>query len=120
MRDIFALLALAGVGACAPSNRTIDTTPLPVTEAACREPYVEIVNHTSKPLEIYGYVGGGPVLLGEVSSTATRLTLKGTPMERQSGAIYAQAADGTRLSGAAGRAKNAGSVQLTRKCAASE
>jgi hypothetical protein len=115
MRFPLSVLAI-GIAACAPSARTIDTTPIPVTENACPNPYVEIVNHTSKPLEIYGYVGGGPVLLGEVSSTATRMTLMGTPMERQSGAMYAQSANGQRLSGGAGNAKSSGSVQLTRKC----
>jgi hypothetical protein len=116
MRYVLSILALVGAAACGASTRPIDTTPLPVNEPACADPYVQIVNHTSQPLEIYGYVGGTTVLLGEVSSTANRLTLMGTPLERQAGTMYAKTPGGQRVTQSPGLAKNSGSVQLTRKC----
>jgi hypothetical protein len=119
MRQSTLILAVLAVAAgCAPKQEQLDTTPLPAVAVACQEPYVEIINRTSKPLDIYQYVGGIPLLVGQVSSTTNRLSLIGTPAERQYGAMYATV-DGQRVSQAAGSAKNTGSVQLTRKCAKS-
>src|SRR4051812_30694702 len=108
---------LMTAAACAPQKpELLDTTPIPTAEApACADPYVEIINRTNKPIDVYQYVGGVPYLVGQATSSTTRLTLLGTAAERQPGALYAMS-DGQRLSQAAGSAKNSGAVQLTRKC----
>jgi hypothetical protein len=100
------------VAACTPKEEKLDTTPLPAVAVACQEPYVEIINRTSKPLDIYQYVGGIALLVGQVSSTTNRLSLIGTPAEREYGGLYAMV-DGQRVTGGFNKA---GSVQLTRKC----
>jgi hypothetical protein len=117
MRPSFLFTApLFVAAACASSQpELLDLTPIPSTPVSCADPYVEIVNRTNKPLDIYGYVGAVPQLLGQVSSTSSRLSLIGTPHERQTGGMYATV-DGQRIASQAGRARNTGAVVLTRKC----
>ncbi len=105
------MLVLAAAAACASNSGTIGLPPSANSAPAeCDDPYIEVVNRTGKPLDIYGMVGSSGLFLGQVASTDNRLSLIGTPLERQYGSIYAMA-DGRRLG-----LNSTGSVQLTRKC----
>lgn len=113
IRSILATsIVLAG---CASHGRAPQDEPFVGQSDACTEPYVQIANGSKSPLEIYGYVNGGPILLGRVNANETRLSLLGTPLERDSAAVFYATAGGTRVSTTPGTSHN-GSVTLTRRC----